>query len=281
MTAQGPVLPPVGETAVGVAQVRAAEADRSDRLFTDLLAASFVRAAGLNDRRRDGAVAPGRRPSLVAWITVRTRFLDDLVLDACGSGCRQVVILGAGLDARAFRLDWPAKLRLWELDLAQVLEFKQKVVDADGWRTHCERIAVPVDLSENWPQALLEAGFDAHARVTWLAEGLLAYLSPEASDSLVARAGELSVPESRMGLTLASPERLQAWRAAHPDGAGRPGDYVALWRSTAPELATEWLAAHGWHAEIFNAAERSAAYGRPIEEHARQTSGARLVDATR
>jgi methyltransferase (TIGR00027 family) len=218
---------------------------------------------------------------LVAWVTVRTRFLDDLVLDACAGGCRQVVILGAGLDARAFRLAWPDGLRVFELDLAGVLEFKEQVVRAEAWRPSCERITVPVDLSEDWTRPLGDAGFDAGAPVAWLAEGVLAYLSPQASNSLVVRAAELSVPTSRLGLTLASSRRLQAWREAHPDGTGGPGDYVALWRSAPPAEAIEWLASHGWHAEVFDVAERSAAYGRPLEQDARRTNGARLVDADR
>ena len=280
MSADGPVLPAVGVTAVGVAAVRAAESERAERLFTDPLAAGFVRAAG-SRHRLDGAEGRGRHASLVAWVIVRTRFLDDLVLDACARGCRQVVILGAGLDARAFRLSWPDKLRLFEIDLPQVLEFKEHVVRAEGWRPSCERITVPVDLSEDWSGPLGEAGFDAGRPVAWVAEGLLAYLTPEASDSLVVRAAELSVPRSRLGLTLASSRRLQAWREAHPDGKSKQGDYVALWRSAGPEQATGWLASHGWHAEVFDMAERAASYGRPLEQDARHVNGARLVDAER
>ncbi|MFZ2055993.1 MAG: SAM-dependent methyltransferase, partial [Acidimicrobiales bacterium] len=252
-----------------------------DRLFADRFAASFVRAAGSSPRWPDGAERRRRSASLVAWITVRTRFLDDLVLDACARGCRQVVILGAGLDARAFRLAWPDKLRVFELDLADVLEFKEQVVRAGAWPPSCERITVPVDLSEDWTRPLGDAGFDAGAPVVWLAEGVLAYLSPQAVNSLVVRAAELSVPTSRLGLTLASSRRFQAWREAHPDGTSRPGDYVALWRSAPPAEAIEWLASDGWHAEVFDVAERSAAYGRPLEQDARRANGARLVDADR
>ena len=281
MTERGAALPPVGATAVVVADIRAIESERPDRLFSDPLAASFVRAAGLADLSPEKA-APRERPSsLMTWVTTRTRFLDDVVLDACAAGCRQVVILGAGLDARAFRLDWPPKLRLFELDLAAVLEFKEGVVKSEQWRPSCERVTVPVDLSEDWARPLGDAGFDAESPVVWLAEGLLAYLSPQASDALIGRAGQLSAPMSRFGLTLASAHRLQAWRQAHPDGATTPGDYVALWRSVAPDKASEWLASHGWKARIFDVAERSAAYGRPLEGQARPATGARLVDATR
>lgn len=271
MSDSGPVLPAVGMTAVGVAALRAAETQRTERLFADPLAARFVHAAGPRHHRPETTENRHRRASLAAWVAVRTRFLDDLALDACERGCRQVVILGAGLDARAFRLAWPAKLRIFEIDLPRVLEFKDQVIRAEGWRPSCERITVPVDLSEDWTRPLGVAGFDAGTQVTWLAEGLLAYLSPQASDSLVVRAAELSVPGSRLGLTLASPRRLQAWREAHRDGTGVEGDYVALWQSAGPEQAIVWLASHGWRAEVFDIAERPATGGRSNQVRATRT----------
>ena len=281
MPDDGPVLPAVGATSVGVAELRAAETQRADRLFADPFAASFVRAAGPSEHPGKDARRRQRRAALGSWVVVRTRFLDELVLGACARGCRQVVIFGAGLDARAFRLTWPDKLRVFEIDLPEVLEFKEQVVRTEGWRPACERITVPVDLSGNWGRPLADAGFDAGSGVTWLAEGLLAYLSPEASDSLVSRAAELSPAGSRLGLTLASGRRLEAWREAHPDGTGEPGDYVALWRSAGAEQAVEWLAGNGWRADVYDIAERAASYGRPLDRDAPRAGGARLVDAER
>ena len=88
-----------------------------------------------------------------------------------------------------------------------------------------------------------------------------------------------------MGLTLAPSDRLAAWRRAHPEGTAERGDYVALWRSTAPADPTRWLAALGWSAALFDVAERSAAYGRPLGDVDGDGGGdgnaARLVDATR
>jgi methyltransferase (TIGR00027 family) len=291
-------FPPVGLTAIGVAAIRAAESERPDRLFDDPYAAGFARAAG--DWRPAPPTAPATeeaarvRGRLISWIIVRTRFLDDVLLQACAGSCRQVVILGAGLDSRAFRLTWPDGTRLWELDLADVIAFKERVIQAEGWRPGCERMAVPVDLSGDWGEPLLGASFDANAPVAWVAEGLLAYLSAEVRDALVTRAADLSVPGSRMGLTLAASERLAAWRRAHPDGTAARGDYVALWQSTAPPDPAEWLAEHGWRASLFDVAERSVAYGRPIDgdsggvatgnaarRNAEGRDGARLVDATR
>ena len=282
MTGPGQSLPPVSVTGVGVAALRAEEASRDDRLFDDPYAATFVRAAAFEPRRAGNGVA---RLALAAWITARTRFLDDLLLDACAQGCRQIVILGAGLDARAFRLPWPEGTRLWELDLGDVRTFKERVIAAEGWQPACKRISVPADLSEDWQPALVDTGFDAAAPVAWLAEGLLAYLTLEANDALLARTAALSVVGSRFGLTIARPERLERWRQDHPDartGSERSDSYVSLWNSTAPSDPEPWLASFGWRGTFFAAVERLAAYGRPWQTSAGSTSSWNgLVDAVR
>ncbi len=279
-----PTMPSVSLTAVGVAAIRAAESDRPDRLFDDPCAAGFVRASNFRPSTATAVAVSeeeaGRRRGLVNWVSVRTRFLDDVVLQACAGPCRQAVILGAGLDARAFRLPWPAGTSLWELDLAEVLAFKELVVSAEDWVPRCERSTLAVDLAGDWDSALLDAGFDPAAPVVWLAEGLLAYLSADVNDALIARAAALSAPRSRFGLTLAARDRWAAWRAAHPDGESSPRDYVALWQSAAPEDAAGWLHRLGWQAEVFDVVERSGAYGRPISGSDIR-NGARLVDATR
>jgi methyltransferase (TIGR00027 family) len=285
MSATPPALPAVSVTALGVAAIRAAETARPDRLFDDPCAAGFVRAA--NYVRPAAATEPTEdevraRRGLISWIAVRTRFLDDVLRRAAEASCRQVVILGAGLDSRAFRLEWPEGTRLWELDLPDVLAFKEQVVRDEKWQPRCERTTVPVDLSEDWGVPLVGAGFDPEAPVVWLAEGLLAYLPADVVERLVGITAALSVTGSRMGVTLAAPGRLDAWRRDHPDGTSTRGDYVALWHSTAPEDPVGWLASFGWQAEVFDLAERSSAYGRPLDESAQRTHhNAGLVDATR
>jgi methyltransferase (TIGR00027 family) len=271
-------LPPVSVTGVGVAALRAIESERSDRLFGDPFAAGLVRAASAGERLRDPAL--GHRP-IAQWVAVRTRFLDDILVDATAQGCRQVAILGAGLDTRAFRMEWPGSTRLWELDLPDVLAFKDRVIAAEGWRPTCERQSLPLDLSEDWGQLLLNAGFDPDAGVAWVAEGLLAYLTPETRDALLHRTAQLSPTGSQMGLTLASPHRLKTWRESHPDGTSNPRDFVALWQSEATDDAEAWLASFGWQAEVFAAVERSESYGRAVEEGTSVGAGPRLVRATR
>src|SRR5262249_37714075 len=127
----------VSLTALLIAQARARETLRADRLFDDPLAAAVVEPAGgrLGSAQR---MLPAMTNTDVVnrwrtdYVAVRTRFGDGCALDACAAGCRQVVLLAAGLDARAFRLTWPAGVRLFELDLPEVMAFKERVLAARG-----------------------------------------------------------------------------------------------------------------------------------------------------
>src|SRR5437879_3847691 len=234
-------LPPVSTTAIGVAAVRAAEAAQPVPLFVDPLAPVFVRAAQTfwtvdrdepAERRHVGA--------LVFWIRVRTRFLDDVIARASAEGCRQFVVLGAGLDARAFRLPLPPDARFFEVDLPGVLEFKQRVVRDNAFTPACERIVVPTDLAGDWTTDLERAGFDRAPRTTWLAEGLLAYLTEATREAVIDALTQRSVPGSHFGLTLARADRRAVTPRAPDALPSRPGDYVALWQSDAPPDAHVW-----------------------------------------
>jgi methyltransferase (TIGR00027 family) len=104
VTPASPSLPSVGQTALGIAAIRAAESIRSDRLFSDPFAAGFVRAANYvtpvaPTPHTEGEVGVCRR--LTYWVAARTRFLDNVVMKAANDGCRQVVIVAAGFEARA------------------------------------------------------------------------------------------------------------------------------------------------------------------------------------
>jgi methyltransferase (TIGR00027 family) len=274
-------LPEVSQTAVGVAAIRALESARPDRLFDDGLAAEFVAATGqsLADRTRAAAADANVRrywEAVQIWVVIRTRFLDDFVVNACTQGCRQVVLLGAGLDARAFRLELPAGVRFFELDLPGVLQFKQQVVDASVAESKSPRLVVPCDLNGDWPAALTAAGFRSDVPSAWIAEGLLVYLTDEENADLFARVGALSAPGSQLALTIPDRDREGSRMA-------RPASVRQLWRSAGIQDPETWLGERGWAAQVFDAAERAAFYGRPHGggDATPARSSARLVMATR
>ena len=129
---------------------------------------------------------------MIDFMAVRTAFFDEYFLNAAASGVRQVVILAAGLDARAWRLPWPDGTTVYELDQAKVLEFKSTTLQARGAQPTSRLVSVAVDLRQDWPTALQEAGFDASSPTAWSAEGLLRYLPAQAQDLLFERIHALS-----------------------------------------------------------------------------------------
>src|SRR5699024_6702262 len=109
---------------------------------------------------------------------------------------RQVVILAAGLDARAYLLPWAASTTVFEVDQPEVIEFKTRTLADLRAEPTAERRTVAIDLREDWPAALRAAGFDPAAPTSWLAEGLLIYLPPDAQDRLFDNITALSAPGS-------------------------------------------------------------------------------------
>jgi methyltransferase (TIGR00027 family) len=243
------MLEGVGGTGLTVAGIRAAETERADRLFADPLAGAFVAAAGSPPRQATGRQATALR----LWIVARTVFLDELILAACADGARQVALLGAGFDTRAFRLPWPPGVRCFELDTPDVLDAKNQVLAAQRAVPGCERITVPGNLLDDWPAALRAAGLRPEQPTAWVAEGLLVYLAPDDVDQLLDRVTSLSAPGSRLGLT---------FRSRAPADQSSPA--VALRRSAAPDDPVGWLAGHGWAAQLADPRDVLRAHGRAV-----------------
>lgn len=196
----------VGATATMVAAARALASEATNPIINDPFAAPLVRAVGLEFFRQlvDGEIdasqgdADGTKDLSLETdsIAVRTRFFDDFFLDAARAGIRQSVILAAGLDARAYRLAWPAGAVVYEVDQPQVVEFKTSTMSTLGAAPTADRRTVSIDLREDWPAALRSSGFDVTQPTSWSAEGLLMYLPPDAQDRLFDNITELSAPAS-------------------------------------------------------------------------------------
>ncbi|MEV5600711.1 class I SAM-dependent methyltransferase [Streptomyces sp. NPDC052299] len=270
----------VWATAVGVARVRALESERENALFRDPLAQAFATAGGLwpsSPPLAGDEAARRRRLAVSISIVIRTKFLDDLLRRASASGVRQVVLLGAGMDSRAFRMDWPEGTRLFEVDTAAPLDFKASVLRQERAVARCERITVAVDLREDWPGALAAAGHDPAAPTVWIAEGLLIYLPQDAVEVLLARISALSVPGSWLGLTLGSRGVIERFAAD-----SEPGSASSMWVSETPDDPVGWLSGYGWRADSHTLRERAAAYGRPLStppRHEERPGG--LISAVR
>lgn len=269
----------VGETAIGAAMMRARESGRPDRLFDDPFAAALVEAAApvFDDgpSSADDLSLAQLEAEFEVSVAVRTRFYDDFALVAAAAGCRQVVLLGAGLDTRAFRHQWPEGLRLFELDQPEVLAFKERVLSQMGAKPRCIRRAVAVDLREDWPVALHHAGFKPTARSAWIAEGLIPYLADDDAQRLLITIGTLSSPGSQLGLDQATiqDDSLLAQARAMPAMEA----IASMWRGGLSGNAVAWLRQRGWQVETFNSASLRERYGR----HTQRDSDDGFLVATR
>ncbi|HEY0228151.1 MAG TPA: class I SAM-dependent methyltransferase [Mycobacterium sp.] len=236
----------VGATATMVAAGRA-RATR-DALIDDRFAEPLVRAVGVDFFTRwaageldadevDLPGAPWGMRRMTDMLAARTRYIDAFFAAASDAGIRQVVILASGLDARGYRLPWAPGTTVFEIDQPQVIEFKTATIAALGAQPTADVRAVPVDLRDDWPAALLDAGFDTGRPAAWAAEGLLGFLPPDAQDRLLDKITELSADGSQLVAEVfinsgtsgdALNEATKKWQDAGLDVAlddlGFPGD---------------------------------------------------------
>jgi methyltransferase (TIGR00027 family) len=257
-----------------VAASRALASRGPQPLIDDPFAEPLVRAVGheffirLIDGEIDlnGPDLPFTEQQRREQIAVRTRFFDEFFLGAAAAGLRQAVILAAGLDARAYRLAWPAGTVVFEVDQPEVIEFKSTTLAGLGAKPTADRRAVGIDLRDDWPAALRESFFDATAPTAWIAEGLLVYLPPDAQDRLLDNITALSAPGSRIAtenianMNAFSDERARAWRARWRQH-GLDLDVADLVWDGPRSQATDYLTAKGWRVTVHRPEELYAANG--------------------
>jgi methyltransferase (TIGR00027 family) len=236
----------VAGTGLLVAAIRARESARQDRLFADPFADKLAGDTG-RALLRAAIAETGERST--AQIVVRTRFWDEALLRAVRTS-EQVVILAAGMDARAYRLAWPSGVTVYELDQPAVIAAKAKLLADD--RPRCRRVAIGVDLADDWPAALTAAGFDRRTPTAWLIEGLLQYLDEGAVRTLFDRVDALSSPNSTLlydvvgKSLLASPMMAPVVKSMAEKGS------PWLFGSDEPASMAE---RHGWSATVTDIAE--------------------------
>jgi methyltransferase (TIGR00027 family) len=199
----------VGVTATMVAAARAIATNADNPPIEDRFAEPLVRAVGLEFFTRwvsgdlsaadvDHDESTWKLEHMPDAMAARTRFFDSFFQNAMDAGIRQAVILASGLDARAYRLAWPADLTLFEIDQPEVIEFKAATLAGLGVTPTADLRTVAIDLRNDWPKALQEAGFDPSRPTAWIAEGLFGYLPPEAQDRLLDNVTALSAGGSRL-----------------------------------------------------------------------------------
>ncbi len=227
-----------------MAAVRAIENKRPDGLFSDPIAAQL---AGQEMIEKIAPSVQEYEDKGAPIVVVRTRFFDDFLMSVADS-IRQVVILGAGMDTRAFRLSWWPNTHLYELEQPDVLKFKaSRLGDAQA---KCHRYSIEADLREPWSDLLLAKGYQPTLPTVWLLEGLLYYLTEKKVSELLTTITELSCPGSWLGADLINTEFLgstdtlsQHWKF----GCDEPEDFFSN---------------YGWQADVIQPGEEGANFGR-------------------
>lgn len=291
----------VGATATGVAVGRALASRAVNPLINDPFAEPLVRAVGVSffTQLATGELDPAQvddgaefgMERMRDMMAVRTRFFDEFFVEATNSGIRQAVILASGLDARAYRLAWPAGTTVYEVDQPQVIEFKTTTLDDLGAAPTANRRTVAVDLRHDWPAALRQAGLDPTQPTAWSAEGLLPFLPPEAQDALLDNIAALSAPGSRLAtenlpdagssvpkMADGMREATDRWREH-----GFDVEMTDLWYAGERHDVVDYLSTHGWTATATPVTELSAAHGLSLPAQRDRAAFASLgyVTATR
>lgn len=206
-------LDAVERTALLTAALRAAETKRPDRLYEDPYAAALAGDIGpeLLAEVRAATFPPGLKrtlPSTSDYNAIRTRFFDDYLQEAAADPeTTQIVLAPAGMDSRAYRLDWPARVRWFELDRPAVLAYKEERLPDVAPRTDHRKVAVDLT-SASWEDDLQAAGYDPSVPSTWLLEGLLYYIPEPDTHRILERVAAISAPGSRLAADIVNAAAL-------------------------------------------------------------------------
>jgi methyltransferase (TIGR00027 family) len=249
-------VPSIIETARWAAAQRARESERPDHLFSDPLARALAGEEGMVALQLSEKYNP-RHEDTAKYIAIRIRFFDDVAQQCAAEGIRQVVLLAAGMDARAYRLPWPDGTSLYELDHPELLAIKEEILQREGTPPKCRRATLGTNLEHDWVQLLTNAGFDSNERSVWLIEGLFYYLDESAVNHVLTEVSKLAASRSVLVTDLVSRSLLTSpWmqdslKAMEERGMG--------WRfgTDDPEGL---FAGYGWQAEVKQTDQEGAGY---------------------
>ncbi len=230
-----PLIRNISDTASWAAIYRARESDRPDALFRDPFAR---RLAGTRGDQIANTIPFGNK-NLWTWVT-RTYLFDQFITERIHEGVDMVVNLAAGLDARPYRMALPSSLQWIEVDLPEILTYKEEILARENPVCALERVRL--DLSNVDARRELFDKLDMRAkRVLIISEGFLTYLAP---DEVGALAQDLAVPPSfhRWVLDMGSPgllKMLQKRIGSQLSEAGAPFKF-------GPPEGPEFFIPFGW-----------------------------------
>jgi methyltransferase (TIGR00027 family) len=176
--------------ALNLAFLRAVESYQPDdkRLFEDRFSRYLMPGLWklfLLPGLRNGVVALSEQaaPGATGNLYCRTRYIDDALRDAMGAGIAQVVILGAGFDARAYRIPNIERIHVFELDLPATQRMKQAFVEKALGKLPAHVTFVPIDFDhQDISDVMSAAGLRRDLKTFFIWEGVTQYIAAEADD---------------------------------------------------------------------------------------------------
>ncbi len=208
-----PLIRNISDTALLAAVYRARESERADPLFCDPFAR---RLAGQRGEEIARSLVFSEKNSW-SWYA-RTYVFDQMITKQIAAGCDMVVNLAAGLDARPYRMALPASLNWIEVDLPEIIDYKEELLKDEQPLCALER--VQLNLADVTARRQLFTRLSACARQALIiSEGLIVYLTTEAVGAL---AKDLAAEESfrHWLLDLASPALLKIMQKKNGQAAG-------------------------------------------------------------
>jgi len=243
----------ISDTARWAAVFRARETERADALFRDPYAERLAGKMGVDIAN----TLPEGNSHAWAWVT-RTYLFDQFITQELDQGTDMVLNLAAGLDARPYRMSLPASLQWIEVDLPEILTYKEGILANEKPSCALERIRL--DLSDGQARRDLFADLDRRAnKILVLTEGLLIYLSAE---EVAALAKDLAVgPHFQRWITdLGSPGLLRMMQRT----TGKQLSKVGAPFKFAPAEGPAFFAAHGWEpADVKSLLKTATRFKRP------------------
>ncbi|PMB18025.1 SAM-dependent methyltransferase [Fischerella thermalis] len=228
-----------------MAVARALETQKPDGLFKDPLAAIL---AGDDLIAEITPKVQEYEDKGVPIFSVRTRFFDDFLISQIAQ-VRQVVVLGAGMDTRAFRLPWHPDTKIYELDQPEVIEYKESILK--NRPSKCQRFSIGIDIRKNWSDLLIAKGYLVETSSIWILEGFIYYLSSTEVHTLLTTITQLSSPGS--------------WLIADFIGSffvNQKTEGLSKYWQYGCDEPEELFSTYNWEAFVVQAGDEQANYGR-------------------
>jgi methyltransferase (TIGR00027 family) len=243
----------ISDTARWAAYFRAQETERPDALFRDPYA---QRLAGQHGADIANTLPEGNKHAW-AWVA-RTYLFDQFIAQELQQGVDLVVNLAAGLDARPYRMKLPASLQWIEVDLPEILTYKEEILASEKPTCALERLRL--DLSDGNARRTLFAELNRRAsKILVITEGLLIYLSAEEVAAL-ARDLAAGAHFQRWIMDLTSPGLLKMMQKT----TGKELSQVGAPFKFAPAQGPAFFAPHGWEAmEVKSLLKTATEFKRP------------------